>query len=85
MDRRELLRIRKAMNVTQAQMADLLRLPLATIRKLEAGMLAPPLSKKIVRTLISLDFWLAKTTDRVQAPGKKLAPAPTPEGDEPPS
>ena len=69
MERRELLRIRKAMNVTQAQMADLLRVPLATIRKLEAGTLAPPLSKKIVRALISLDFWLAKEADKTKGGG----------------
>lgn len=69
MERRELLRIRKAMKVTQAQMADLLRLPLATIKKLEAGTLDPPLSKKIVRTLIALDFWLAKETDKAQGDG----------------
>jgi len=36
-------------------MADLLRVPLATIRKLEAGTLDSPLSKKVVRTLIALD------------------------------
>jgi predicted transcriptional regulator len=69
MERQELLRIRKAMNVTQAQMADLLRVPLETIRKLEAGTLDPPLSRKIVRTLIALDFWLAKEADEAQGGG----------------
>lgn len=69
MERQELLRIRKAMNVTQAQMADLLRMPLATIKKLENGTLDPPLSRKIVRTLISLDFWLAKEADKAQGDG----------------
>jgi DNA-binding XRE family transcriptional regulator len=72
MERQELLRIRKAMNVTQAQMADLLRLPLETIKKLEAGTLDPPLSKKIVRTLISLDFWLAKPPLEAAPSGSRL-------------
>jgi hypothetical protein len=51
MEREELLRI---------------RVPLATIRKLEAGTLDPPISKKIVRTLIARDFWLAKESDKAQ-------------------
>ena len=36
------------MQLTQAQMADLLRLPLATIKKLEAGTLDSPTNKKVV-------------------------------------
>ena len=66
MERRELLRIRKAMKLTQAQMASLLRLPVETIKKLEAGRLDPPTSKKLVRLLIARDFWLAKETDKAQ-------------------
>jgi predicted transcriptional regulator len=69
MERRELLRIRKTMKITQAQMADLLRLPVATIKKLEAGTLDPPTNKKIVRALIARDFWLAKETDKAQGGG----------------
>ena len=57
------------MKLTQVQMADLLRLPLATIKKLEAGTLDPPTSKRVVRTLIARDFWLAKETDKAQSDG----------------
>ena len=54
------------MQLTQAQMASLLRLPVETIKKLEAGTLDPPTSKKLVRLLIARDFWLAKETDKAQ-------------------
>ena len=54
------------MKLTQAQMASLLRLPVETIKKLEAGTLDPPTSKKLVRLLIARDFWLAKETDKAQ-------------------
>jgi transcriptional regulator with XRE-family HTH domain len=70
MERRELLRLRKAMQLTQAQMADLLRLPLETIKKLEAGTLDPPTSKKLVRMLIARDFWLS-TQGAARAPGRR--------------
>jgi transcriptional regulator with XRE-family HTH domain len=69
MERRELLRIRTAMQLTQAQMADLLRLPLATIRKLEAGTLDKPTSTKLVRALIAREFWLGKETDKPHGGG----------------
>jgi predicted transcriptional regulator len=69
MERQELLRIRKAMHVTQEQMANLLRLPVETIRKLEAGTLDAPLSKKIVRTLIARDFWLGEEEDKAKGGG----------------
>lgn len=60
MERQELLRMRKAMKLTQAQMANLLRLPLKTIKKLEAGTLDKPTRTKLVRALIARDFWLSK-------------------------
>ena len=36
------------MGLTQAQMASLLRLPLATLKKLEAGAFDPPTRKKLL-------------------------------------
>jgi predicted transcriptional regulator len=69
MERRELRRLRKSMGVTQAQMASLLRLPLETIRKLEAGTLDPPTTKKVVRALIAREFWLGKENDKTHGGG----------------
>ena len=69
MERRELRRLRKSMGVTQAQMASLLRLPLETIRKLEAGTLDPPTMKKVVRVLIAREFWLGKENDKTHGGG----------------
>jgi predicted transcriptional regulator len=40
---------RKSMGLTQAQMASLLRLPLGALKKLEAGTLDPPTSKKLLQ------------------------------------
>lgn len=50
MDKAELLKLRKSMQITQAQMAELLRIPLATVQELEAleaGTLDLPTSKKL--------------------------------------
>ena len=69
MERRELRRLRKSMGVTQAQMASLLRLPLETIRKLEAGTLDKPTSTKLLRALIAREFWLGKETDKPHGGG----------------
>jgi predicted transcriptional regulator len=57
---------RKSMGLTQAQMASLLRLPLGTLKKLEAGTLDPPTSKKLVRAIISKDLSLARSTKKLQ-------------------
>ena len=40
MDRDALRKLRKSMRLTQAQMAQLMRMPVAAVRKLEAGTLA---------------------------------------------
>jgi DNA-binding transcriptional regulator YiaG len=43
--------LRKSMGLTQAQMASLLRLPVATVRTLEARTLDPATSKKLIPTI----------------------------------
>jgi hypothetical protein len=63
MDKAELLKLRKSMQITQAQMTELLRIPLATVQELEAGTLDMPTSRKLVRALIARDFWLSRRTD----------------------
>jgi DNA-binding transcriptional regulator YiaG len=47
--------LRKSMGLTQAQMASLLRLPVATVKTLEAGSLASVTSKKPVPTIMAKD------------------------------
>lgn len=42
MDRDALRKLRKSMRLTQAQMAELLRMPVAAVRKLEAKPVAMP-------------------------------------------
>ena len=42
MDREALRKLRKSMRLTQAQMAALIRVPVATVKKLEAKPLAMP-------------------------------------------
>jgi hypothetical protein len=54
--------------MTQAQMASLLRLPVGTLKKLEAGTLDSPTSKKLIRATIANDFSLS--TERLQRPRK---------------
>jgi transcriptional regulator with XRE-family HTH domain len=45
MDRDALRKLRKSMRLTQAQMAALMRMPLATVKKLEAKPLTTPTRK----------------------------------------
>lgn len=66
MDKAELLKLRKSMKITQAQMAELPRIPLATVQKSEAGTLEMPTSRKLVRALVARDFWLSRRTDSRQ-------------------
>jgi len=65
-------KLRTSMGLTQAQMASLLRLPLATLKKLEAGQLDPPTSKKVVRAIIAKNFSLARSTERLQRPRRPI-------------
>ena len=47
------LKLRKSMGLTQAQMASLLRLPLGTVKTLEAGSLDSVTSKKLVQGILA--------------------------------
>jgi DNA-binding XRE family transcriptional regulator len=66
MDRHELRQIRRSWGLTQAQMAALIGTRPATVTKLEAGTLDLSASKRLLRLIISRDFWLARETDKLQ-------------------
>jgi hypothetical protein len=55
MHRPVFLKLRKSMGLTQAQMASLLRLPVGTIKTLEAGSLDSVTTKKLVQTIMAKD------------------------------